>query len=123
AVETYPNNFDVRFAQGQIHQQSGSYDLAIDAYQFANRDSSYEVIARTSSAQCLLIQGKPDAAIQRLEQALQTVRNNARGSIDPSVWAARPSEAGGEHQAPEVEISLLLAKAYGRLGKQGHMQA
>jgi len=123
AAETYPNNFDVRFAQGQIHQQCGNYDQAIDAYQFANRDSSYEVIARTSSAQCLLIQGKPEAAIQQLEQALQTVRNNARGSIDPSVWAARPREEGEEHQAPEVEISLLLAKAYGRIGKQEQMQA
>src|SRR2546423_2210488 len=123
AAETYPNNFDVRVAQGQIHQQCGNYDQAIDAYQFANRDSSYEVIARTSSAQCLLIQGKPEAAIQQLEQALQTVRNNARGSIDPSVWAARPREEGEEHQAPEVEISLLLAKAYGRIGKQEQMQA
>ena len=28
-----------------------------------------------------------------------------------------------EHQAPEVEISLLLAKAYGRVGKQEQMQA
>ena len=123
AAETYPNNFDVRFAQGQIHRQCGNYDQAIDAYQFAIRDSSYEVMARTSSAQCLLTQGKPEAAIQQLEQALQSVRNNARGSIDPSVWAARPREEGEEHQAPEVEISLLLAKAYGRIGKQEQMQA
>ena len=123
AAETYPNNFDVRFAQGQIHQQSGHYDSAIDAYQFAIRDSSYEVLARTSAAQCLLAQGKPEAAIQQLEQALQSVRSNARGSIDPTVWAARPREEGEEHQAPEVEISLLLAKAYGRVGKQEQMQA
>src|SRR6266567_4898952 len=123
AAETYPNNFDVRFAQGQIHQQCGNYDQAIDAYQFAIRDSSYEVMARTSAAQCLLTQGKPEAAIQQLEQALQSVRNNTRGSIDPTVWAARPREEGEEHQAPEVEISLLLAKAYGRIGKQEQMQA
>ncbi len=123
ASETFPNNFDVRFAQGQMHQQAGNYDQAIDAYQFAIRDSSYEVLARTSTAQCLLSQGKPEAAIQQLEQALQSVRNNTRAAIDMSVWAARPREDGEEHQAPEVEISMLLAKAYGRVGKQEQMQA
>jgi tetratricopeptide (TPR) repeat protein len=71
----------------------------------------------------LLAQGKPEAAIQQLENALQSVRSNSRGSIDPTVWAARPREQGEEHQAPEVEISLMLAKAYGRIGKQEQMQA
>jgi tetratricopeptide (TPR) repeat protein len=123
AAETYPNNFDIRFALGQIHQQSGSFDKALDAYQFATRDSSYEVMARVSSAYCLLAQGKPEAAIQQLEQALQSVRSDPRAAIDPAVWAARPREEGEEHQAPEVEISLLLAKAYGRVGKQEQMQA
>src|SRR5438067_845759 len=108
---------------GYMDRALTELEQAIDAYQFAIRDSSYEVMARTSSAQCLLTQGKPEAAIQQLEQALQSVRNNARGSIDPSVWAARPREEGEEHQAPEVEISLLLAKAYGRIGKQEQMQA
>src|SRR5579863_9470578 len=123
AAETYPNNADVRFAQGQIHLQSGNYEPAIDAYQAAMRDTSYEVLARASAAQCLLAQGKPEAAIQQLEQALQSVRSGSRGPIDPSVWAARPREEGEEHQAPEVEISLMLAKAYGRIGKQEQMQA
>jgi tetratricopeptide (TPR) repeat protein len=80
-------------------------------------------MARVSSAYCLLAQGKPEAAIQQLEQALQTVRSGQRGTIDPAEWAARPREEGEEHQAPEVEISLLLAKAYGRVGKQEQMQA
>jgi tetratricopeptide (TPR) repeat protein len=123
AVETYPNNADVRYALGQIHQQAGYFDRALDAYQYAIRDSSYEVIARLSSAYCLLVQGKPEAAIQQLEQALQLVRSGERSSIDPAEWAARPREEGEEHQAPEVEISLLLAKAYGRVGKQEQMEA
>ncbi|HZS78515.1 MAG TPA: tetratricopeptide repeat protein [Ktedonobacteraceae bacterium] len=123
AAETYPNNFDVRFAQGQIHQQAGQFDHAIDAYQMAMRDSSLEVLARTSSAQCLLAQGKPEAAIQQLEQALQIVRSGGKGAVEPSVWAARPREEGEEHQAPEIEISMLLAKTYGRVGKQEQMQA
>src|SRR5205807_4828294 len=123
AAETYPNNADVRFAIGQMHQQSGNFDQALDAYQLAMRDSSYEVMARVSSAHCLLAQGKPEAAIQQLDQALQLVRSGQRGAIDPAEWAARPREEGEEHQAPEVEISLLLAKAYGRAGRQEQMQA
>jgi tetratricopeptide (TPR) repeat protein len=122
AAETYPNNADVRFSLGQVHHQAGYFDQALDAYQMAMRDTSYEVLARCSSAQCLLTQGKPEAAIQQLEQALQAVRR-AGSSVDPSVWAARPREEGEEHQAPEVEISLLLAKIYGRVGKQEQMQA
>ena len=123
AAETYPNNFDVRFAQGQIHQQASHFDLALDAYQFTIRDTSYEALARISSAQCLLAQGKPEVAIQQLEQVLQYVRSDGKGSVDPTMWAARPRESGEEHQAPEVEISLMLAKAYGRIGKQEQMQA
>src|SRR2546421_11845991 len=123
AAESYPNNSDVHFALGQIHQQAGYFDRAIDAYTLAMRDSAVEVVARVSSSQCLLAQGKPEAAIQLLEQALQTVRQTSKGSIDPSLWAARPREDGEEHQAPEVEISMLLAKAYGRMGKQEQMQA
>ena len=123
AAESYPNNADVHFALGQLHQQAGNYDKAIDAYTLAMRDSTVEVMARVSAAQCLLAQGKPEAAIQQLEQALQTVRRATKGSIDPSVWAARPREEGEEHQAPEVEISMLLAKAYGRTGRQEQMQA
>lgn len=123
AAEAYPNNADVHFALGQIHQQAGQFDKAIDAYQLAMRDSAVDVLARVSTAQGLLSQGKPDDAIQQLEQALQTVRRNATGSIDPSTWAARPREDGEEHQAPEVEISMLLAKAYKRTGKEEQMQA
>ncbi|HEX7734008.1 MAG TPA: tetratricopeptide repeat protein [Ktedonobacteraceae bacterium] len=122
AAETYPNNADVRFSLGQVHHQGGYFDQAIDAYQMAMRDSSYEVLARCSSAQCLLTQGKPEAAIQQLEQALQAVRRSG-SAVDPSIWAARPREEGEEHQAPEVEISLLLARVYGRVGKQEQMQA
>ncbi len=123
AAETYPNNADVHFALGQIHQQAGNYEKAIDSYQLAMRDSAVEVMAQVSTAQCLLAEGKPEPAIKQLEQALQNVRRVPTGSIDPAIWAARPREEGEEHQAPEVEISLLLAKAYGRSGKQEQMQA
>ncbi len=123
STETYPNNAELRFSLGQIHQQAGYFDQAIDAFQLAMRDSSYEVLARCSTAQCLLTQGKPEAAIQQLEQALQAVRNGSGSAVDPGIWASRPREDGEEHQAPEVEISMTLARVYGRVGKQEQMQA
>jgi tetratricopeptide (TPR) repeat protein len=123
AGEIHPNNADVHFALGQIHQQAGQYDKAIDAYTLAMHDSAVEIMARVSASHCLLSQGKPEAAIEQLEQALQSVRRGVTTSIDPTIWAARPREEGEEHQAPEVEISMLLAKAYGRIGKQEQMQA
>ncbi len=121
-ADLYPNNADVQFALGQVNQQSGHYDKAIDAYLQATRDSAVEPLARTSAAQVFLSQGKPEAAIQQLEQALQQIRHNPN-VVDPATWAARPREEGEEHQAPEVEIALQLAKAYGRTGRQEQMQA
>jgi tetratricopeptide (TPR) repeat protein len=123
AVELYPDNADLHFALGQILQQMGHFDRAVDAYLLAAaRDSSMEVIARASAAQCYLVQGKPEAAIQQFEQALQVVRRSPT-AIDPATWAARPREEGEEHKAPEVELSLQLANAYGRIGRQEQMQA
>jgi len=122
AADAHPDNADILYSLGQIHQQAGQYDKAVDVYGQATRDGGVEVLARTSAAQCLLAQGRPEAAIQQLEQALQSVRR-ATTSMDPAIWAARPREEGEEHRAPEVEISLLLAKAYERTGKREQMQA
>jgi len=122
AIDIYPNNADVHYALGQMYHQAGMFDRAIDAYTLAMRDSAVEVLARMSAAQCLLVQGKPEAAIQHFEQALQAVRRSPT-SLDPTTWAARPREEGEVHQAPEMEISLSLAKAYGRSGRQDQMDA
>jgi tetratricopeptide (TPR) repeat protein len=122
AADAHPNNADILYSLGQMHQQAGQYDKAIDAYEQAMRDSSVEVLARTSAAQCFLLQGRPEAAIQQFEQALQAVRRS-KTSMDPAIWAARPREEGEEHRAPEVEISLLLAKAYERTGRREQMEA
>ncbi|MBV8694567.1 MAG: tetratricopeptide repeat protein [Ktedonobacteraceae bacterium] len=122
ATETHPSNADLQFALGQVHQQAGHFDKALDVYNLAVRDSAVEVLALFSMAQCLLLQGKPEAAIQHLERVLKIVRHSPK-SIDPAVWAACPREQGEEHQAPEVEISLALAKAYERTGRQEQMQA
>ncbi|GCE05129.1 tetratricopeptide repeat protein [Dictyobacter aurantiacus] len=122
SAEVHPNNADVHFALGQIYQQCGYFDRAVEEYNQATRDSHVEIFARASSAQALLSQGKPEAAINQLEQALQSVRMSPQ-SLDPATWAARPREDGEEHRAPEVEISTQLAKAYGRTGQQEQMQA
>jgi putative peptidoglycan lipid II flippase len=116
--ESYPYNTYVHFALGQIHQQLGNYDKAIDAYLRAMRNSTLEVMARFSIAQCLLFQDKPEVAVEQLEQVLQNVRHSSSGSINPGVWAARPRQDGEEHLAPEVEISMLLANAYRHTGRQ-----
>jgi tetratricopeptide (TPR) repeat protein len=123
ATEVYPNNADVHFSLGEIHQYSGNFDKAIDSYQLAMRDSAVEVIALVSAAQCMLTQGRPEAAIPQLERALHAARRTTPVGVEPTVWAARPREDGEQHQAPEVEISLLLAKTYERTGKQEQMQA
>ncbi len=121
--ESYPYNTYVHFALGQIHQHLGNYNKAIDAYLRAMRNSTLEVMARFSIAQCLLFQDKPEVAVEQLEQALRNVRHASSGSIDPSVWAARPRQEGEEPLAPEVEISMLLANAYRSTGRQEDTQA
>ncbi len=115
-VDIYPNNSDVHFSLGQIYNQAGQFDKAIDAYILAMRDSAVEVLARVSAGQSLLTQGKPEAAIQQFEQSLQLVRQSPV-SMDPAVWAARPRAEGEQHRAPEVEITQLLADAYARTGR------
>lgn len=122
AAEAHAGNTDIQFALGQIHQQAASYDWALQAYQMAMRGGEIEALARVSAAHCLLAQGRPEQAIQHLEKSLRLVRQTPAGFIDPRVWAVRPREDGEEHQAPEVELSMLLAKAYGRTGQQEKMQ-
>lgn len=122
ALDLSPNNADVHYALGQIYQQCGQYDRALDSYLLGTRDNNVEVLARVSAAQTLFVQGRPEPAMQHLEQALQLVRQSSK-AMDPATWAARPREEGEEHQAPEMEISLQLAQAYKRTGRQEQMQA
>lgn len=123
AAITHPDNVDIYFSLGQIHQQSGNYVMAIAAYKRAMSNSATEVMARFSIAQCLLSLNRPLDAVQQLEEALQSLRHTSEVSIDPILWAARPRTEGKEHLAPEVEISMLLAHAYRLIGRQEDTQA
>ena len=118
AAVAHPDNADVYFSLGHIHQQVGTYVKAIAAFKLAMSESAIEVMARFSAAQCLLMQDKAEAAVQQLEQAMQSLRLNPTVSIDPSTWAARPRAEGEEHLAPEAEIAALLAQAYKRIERQ-----
>src|SRR5262249_45478747 len=122
AVELNPNNADAHYSLGGIYHQCGQYDRAIDTYSLAMRDNTVEILARASTAQAFLTQGKPEAAIHQLEQALQLVRRTPT-VMDAATCAARPREDGEVHQAPEMEIASELAKAYGRTGRQDQMQS
>jgi tetratricopeptide (TPR) repeat protein len=122
ALDLSPNNADIHYALGQIYQQCGQYDRALDSYLLGTRENGVEILARVSAAQTLFAQGRPEPAMQHLEQALQLVRQSPK-AMDPATWAARPREEGEEHQAPEMEISLQLVQAYKRTGRLEQMQA
>ena len=48
ALDLYPNNADIHYALGQIYQQCGQYDRALDSYLLGIRDNSVEILARAS---------------------------------------------------------------------------
>ena len=123
AAIAHPDNADVYFALGQIHQQTGNFTMANAAYKLAMSNSATEAMARVSASQCLLSLDKPEAAVQQLEQALLSMRLSSTALIDPAAWAARPRVEGEEHLAPEAEISMLLARAYRLVGRHEDTQA
>jgi len=123
AMDATPGNMLLRYSFGQIKQHTGNYDEAIQLYRQALREPDLEVLTRFAMAQCYLAQGSAtaaQAAAQQLEQAAVAVRHVP---VDPAVWTARPRDDTEEHQAPEVEIALLLAQAYRQTGQIEQMQA
>ncbi len=116
-VEASPSNVDLRYSFGQLQQQSGRFLEAITSYQQAMSGPGMEILCRYAVARCYLDQGGATNAmnaVRELEEAAVAAR---RSPIDPTVWAARPREDHEEHHAPDVEISLLLAKAYQTAGQ------
>ena len=125
AAEAYPDNAYVHFSLGTIQQQLGNFEKATNDYNLALYESSIEVIARYSAAQCLLCQGQPEVAIQQLLQALRKIRQTSTGteSLEDRIWAARPRKESGENETPEREIFKLIEKADERIKRQSQKQA
>jgi len=123
AMDATPGNALLCYSSGQIQQIAGNYDEAIQLYRQALHKSALEVLTRFAMAQCYLAQGTLPAAqsaVQQLEQAAVAVRHVP---VDPAIWLARPRNDTEEHQAPEIEIALLLAQAYRQTGQIEQMQA
>ncbi|HEX6482664.1 MAG TPA: hypothetical protein VF043_27795 [Ktedonobacteraceae bacterium] len=122
-VATINSHFTfIQFVLGQLYQQSGSYDRAVDAYMLAMQNNLFEVIARIHAAQCLIQEGLPGAAMLQLQQALQSVRSSAASPVHARIWTACPREEGEMLQAPEAEIAQLLARANESKGRQEQMR-
>ncbi len=123
AAEQAPTNGDVRYALGQIHLTTGHNQEALTSFQQISNAPGLEVMARYATAQALLATGDPvsaAAAVRELEEASGLAR---RSPPDPATWAARPRVEGEEHLSPEMEVSLLLARAYQLAGQVAQMQA
>jgi tetratricopeptide (TPR) repeat protein len=122
AVEATPSNVDLRYGFGQIQQQAGRFADAITSYQQAMTGPGMEVLSRYAVARCYLDQGGATNAMQAVRELEEASVAGRRSPIDPTVWAARPREENEEHQAPDVEISLLLVRAYQQAGQMDMAQ-
>jgi tetratricopeptide (TPR) repeat protein len=122
ALETSPANADLRYALAEVHLAAGRQQEALTTFQQIINVPGMEILARYGAGQALLMTGTPDAAAQAvrdLEDAAGIVRGQAP---EPTVWAARPRNEGEERLAPDIEISMLLARAYQLAGQVGKMQ-
>ncbi len=117
AVEASPSNVDLRYSFGQIQQQAGRFSEAVMSYQQAMSGPGMEVLCRYAVAKCYLDQGGATNAMNAIRELEEAAVAAHRSPLDPTVWAARPREDHEEHHAPDVEISLLLAKAYQQAGQ------
>lgn len=123
AAEQAPPNGDLRYALGHVHLVAGHAQEALTCFQQIATVSGLEVMARYACAQALLAMGNQMSAANAV-QALEEASGLARSAPpDPAAWAARPRGEGEEHLAPEMEVSLLLARAYQLSGQVAQMQA
>jgi tetratricopeptide (TPR) repeat protein len=123
AADQMPTNGDLRYALGQIHLITGHAQEALTCFQQIAAAPGLELMAHYAAGQALLSAGDPmsaSAAVRELEEASSLAR---RLPPDPAMWAARPRGEGEEHLAPEMEVSLLLARAYQLSGQVAQMQA
>ncbi len=123
AVEASPSNVDLRYSLGQIQQQAGRFNDAVTSYQQAMSGPGMELLCRYAIAKCFLDQGGATNAVSAVHELEEAAVAAHRAPVDPTVWAARPREDHEDHRAPDVEISLLLARAYQQAGQHDKAQA
>ncbi|HEX9058290.1 MAG TPA: tetratricopeptide repeat protein [Ktedonobacterales bacterium] len=122
ALESSPANADLRYAMGQIHLAAGRSQEALTSFQQIANTPGMEVLARFGAGQALLQAGDPASAtraVAELEQASAVARQTPP---EPTVWAARPRADNEDRLAPELEISMLLARAYQLAGQMDQVQ-
>lgn len=116
-------NPDLRYALGQVHLAAGRAQEALTCFQQIATVPGMEVLARFAAGQALLASGDPAgaaAAVRELEEASAAAR---RTPPEPAVWAARPRLDGEEQHAPELEVAMLLSRAYQLSGQAGPAHA
>ncbi len=120
---SYEDVADLRYAMGQVHLAAGRHQEALTAFQQTVNAPGMEILARFGAGQALLSAGDPmsaTGAVRELEEASAAVR---RTPPEPTVWAARPRADNEERLAPDLEISMLLARAYQVAGQMDRVQA
>ncbi len=123
ASDLSPTNPDLRYALGQVHLVTGRHQEALTCFQQIAAASGMEVLAHFGAGQALMMAGDPQsaaAAVRELEEASALTR---RMPPDPAVWMARPRLEGEEKLNPEMEVALLLARAYQLSGQSPQGQA
>lgn len=123
ALEGSPINPDLRYALGQIHLAANRQQEALTSFQQIASAPGLEVLARYGAGQACLLSGDPASAamaVRELEAASSAVRQSPP---DPALWTARPRLDGEELLAPEMEVSMLLARAYQMSGQVAPSQS
>ncbi len=117
ALDGSPINPDLRYALGQIHLAANRQQEALTSFQQIATAPGLEVLARYAAGQACLLSGDPASAamaVRELEAASSAVRQSPP---DPALWTVRPRLDGEELLAPEMEVSMLLARAYQMSGQ------
>jgi tetratricopeptide (TPR) repeat protein len=123
ASDLSPTNPDLRYALGQVHLLTGRHAEALTCFQQTVAAPGMEVLAHYGAAQALLMAGDSQSAggaVRELEEASALAR---RMPPDPAVWMARPRLEGEEQLNPEMEVALLLSRAYQLAGQAPQSQA
>jgi tetratricopeptide (TPR) repeat protein len=122
ALETSPANSDLRYALGQVYLLAGRHQEALTSFRQCAHMPGMEVLARFGAGQALLAANDPPSGVQAVAELEEASKIARMTPPEPTVWAARPRADGEERLAPDIEISMLLARAYQMAGKIDQVQ-